>query len=183
MEAADEAGQRAVSVFARSADAAPDAPWTRHASGTAGPASARAPEPATLGQWPPAGAVEQDLAGFYPELAGAGLGYGPAFQGVRAAWRRDEEIFAEVALPEGTPVAGFGVHPALLDAALQVIGLGVGSGLAGTAVRLDRRGGARVGHDGGAGAGCPGGRRPRRLGATGGRGGCPGGVGGFAGAA
>ena len=32
-----------------------------------------------------------------------------------------------MALPEGTPVAGFGVHPALLDAALHVIGLGAGA--------------------------------------------------------
>ena len=30
----------------------------------------------------------------------AGLGYGPAFQGLRAAWRRGDEVFAEVALPE-----------------------------------------------------------------------------------
>lgn len=61
-----------------------------------------------------------DLAEFYPALARAGLAYGPCFQGVRAAWRRDEEIFAEVALPAGLTAAGFGLHPALLDAALQV---------------------------------------------------------------
>ncbi|MGK5534343.1 SDR family oxidoreductase, partial [Streptomyces sp. URMC 129] len=32
-------------------------------------------------------------------------------------------MFAEVALPEGTDVAGFGVHPALLDAALHAVGV------------------------------------------------------------
>jgi mycoketide-CoA synthase len=48
------------------------------------------------------------------------------FRGVRAAWARGEELFAEVALPQGVAAAGFGVHPALLDAALHVIGAGGG---------------------------------------------------------
>ncbi|MDX2967499.1 polyketide synthase dehydratase domain-containing protein, partial [Streptomyces acidiscabies] len=54
-------------------------------------------------------------------LADAGYGYGPAFQGLRAAWRRGEEVFAEVRLPgEVTDRAGeFGIHPALFDAALH----------------------------------------------------------------
>ncbi|WP_461025362.1 SpnB-like Rossmann fold domain-containing protein, partial [Streptomyces heilongjiangensis] len=34
-------------------------------------------------------------------------------------WRRGGEVFAEVALPEGVGGGGFGVHPALLDAALH----------------------------------------------------------------
>ena len=66
-----------------------------------------------------------DVSDLYPSLAQAGLEYGPVFRAVRAAWRRGEEVFAEVALPEGTPVAGFGVHPALLDAALHVSSLTV----------------------------------------------------------
>ncbi|WP_369008278.1 polyketide synthase dehydratase domain-containing protein, partial [Streptomyces sp. PT12] len=57
-----------------------------------------------------------DLGGFYE-----GLEYGPAFQGLRAAWRRGDEVFAEVAVDE---VAGFGLHPVLLDSALHAIGLG-----------------------------------------------------------
>ncbi len=43
------------------------------------------------------------------------------FQGLRAAWSRDGEIYAEVSLPEdaqGDAVA-FGLHPALLDAGLH----------------------------------------------------------------
>ncbi|MFK0259693.1 SDR family NAD(P)-dependent oxidoreductase, partial [Streptomyces sp. NPDC090445] len=47
--------------------------------------------------------------------------YGPVFQGVRAAWRRGEELFAEIALPDAVNggTTGFGVHPAVLDAALH----------------------------------------------------------------
>ena len=52
-----------------------------------------------------------------------GYGYGPAFQGLRAAWRRGEELFAEVTLDteQQEQAHRFGVHPALLDAALHTV--------------------------------------------------------------
>ncbi|WP_308408855.1 polyketide synthase dehydratase domain-containing protein, partial [Streptomyces sp. AC627_RSS907] len=48
-----------------------------------------------------------------------GLGYGPAFQGLRALWRHGDAWFAEVRLPDDQSADGFGLHPALLDAALH----------------------------------------------------------------
>ncbi|WP_143079237.1 type I polyketide synthase, partial [Streptomyces monashensis] len=95
----------------------------RHATGTLS-ASASAPGKGfDFAAWPPPGArqVEVDPVGFYDELRERGVGYGPAFQGVRAVWRRGEELFAEVALPEEQrkDAGEFGIHPALLDAALQ----------------------------------------------------------------
>jgi acyl transferase domain-containing protein len=76
---------------------------------------------ASGGAWPPAGAVDLPLDGLYDRLAGAELEYGHAFQGLRAVWRRGEELFAEVALAEEQQAEArlFGVHPALLDAALH----------------------------------------------------------------
>ena len=55
----------------------------------------------------------------------AGLAYGPAFRGLRAAWRRAGEVFAEVSLDEAAGSQGgrFGLHPAVLDASLHAIGL------------------------------------------------------------
>ncbi|MFG3244897.1 type I polyketide synthase, partial [Streptomyces sp. NPDC048157] len=49
----------------------------------------------------------------------------PVFRGLRRVWRRGDEVFAEVALPEEVADAAdaFGLHPALLDAALHAIGL------------------------------------------------------------
>ncbi|MBB5896422.1 type I polyketide synthase [Kutzneria kofuensis] len=91
--------------------------WTRHATGRL---SADAPDPAPMPEWPPAGAEELDVTDLYPRLAKAGYEYGPAFQGVRAAWRRGGDLFAEVAF-DGD-VDGFAVHPALLDAALHIAG-------------------------------------------------------------
>ncbi|MEV0041898.1 polyketide synthase dehydratase domain-containing protein, partial [Streptomyces sp. NPDC050804] len=91
--------------------------------------------------WPPADAEPVDLDGCYERLAGLGFDYGPVFQGLRAVWRRGDEVYAEVALPDGsgtgtgtgtdaesadgtgsgsgsgTDASAFGLHPALLDAA------------------------------------------------------------------
>lgn len=73
--------------------------------------------------WPPAGAVAVDMADGYERLAERGYGYGPVFRGLTAMWRRGDELFADVKLPVDTEVsvAGFGIHPALLDAALHAM--------------------------------------------------------------
>jgi acyl transferase domain-containing protein len=111
--AADDSGTRAVSIHSRGARE--EQPWTRHASGTLEPyAPAPLAEPES---WPPSGAVPVDVDEAYEHLSRLGYGYGPAFQGLRAAWRRGDESFAEIALPESGD--GFVVHPALLDAALH----------------------------------------------------------------
>ncbi|KAA2257287.1 SDR family NAD(P)-dependent oxidoreductase [Solihabitans fulvus] len=115
--APDEDGRRPVSVHSRPADG----DWTRHAAGLLGRDAPQAP--ADLTEWPPADAVEADISAWYADLAGLGLDYGPVFQGLRAAWRRGDEVFAEVDLPEPAADA-FGLHPALLDSALHAAGLG-----------------------------------------------------------
>ncbi|WP_327045437.1 type I polyketide synthase [Microbispora sp. NBC_01189] len=119
--AADESGRRAVSVHSRSEDV--DAPWVCHATGLLAPG---APEPpAAESEWPPAGAVPVDLGSLYADLAEAGITYGSVFQGLKTAWRRGDDVFAEVALPESVREEAdrFGIHPALLDACLHAIGL------------------------------------------------------------
>ena len=139
----DGDGRREVSVHSRPQAQAEDGDgadggWTRHANGalltgaadapeTAGSAVADAAGAAGLGvpglgpQWPPAGALELDAGLLYDRLIESGFGYGPLFQGVRAAWRKDGEIYTEVELEGGAAMdtARFGVHPALLDAALH----------------------------------------------------------------
>uniref|UniRef100_UPI000562EDEF polyketide synthase dehydratase domain-containing protein n=1 Tax=Streptomyces sp. NRRL S-378 TaxID=1463904 RepID=UPI000562EDEF len=92
-------------------------PWTRHVSGFLTKQDHAADF--DLGTWPPAGAEPVDLDGYYAGRADAGLEYGPAFQGLQTVWTRDGEVYAEIALPEGITADGFGLHPVLLDAALQ----------------------------------------------------------------
>ncbi|WP_158726326.1 polyketide synthase dehydratase domain-containing protein, partial [Streptomyces sp. NRRL S-1831] len=68
--------------------------------------------------------------GMYEDLAAEGLSYGPAFQGVRAAWRRGEETFAEIGTEAlGRDLNRFTLHPALLDAALHTLALQDGVGI------------------------------------------------------
>ncbi|MER6832294.1 SDR family NAD(P)-dependent oxidoreductase [Streptosporangium sp. NPDC000563] len=119
---ADDSGRRPLSLYSRTGTG--DEPWTRHATGLLAPSAPSGDF--DLGEWPPPGAEPVELTGLYERLATEGAGYGPAFQGLRAAWRRGGEVFAEVALPEGVAAdaALFGVHPALLDAALHAIELG-----------------------------------------------------------
>ena len=113
--AAEDSGQRSLSVFSRDSG---DSAWTCHATGqlSSGPV-----EPgADLSAWPPEGATPVDVTDGYQRLAARGYQYGPAFQGLTALWRRGEELFAEVTVPQAAGgVGGFGVHPVLLDAALH----------------------------------------------------------------
>ncbi len=115
-----------------------DGGWDRHASGTlladaadleagattlggGGVASdAGAEGHGSLTQWPPADAAELDVELLYERLREVGFGYGPLFQGVRSAWRREDEIYTEVAFGgAAVDTERFGVHPALLDGALH----------------------------------------------------------------
>ncbi|WP_370592742.1 type I polyketide synthase [Streptomyces sp. NBRC 109706] len=122
---ATEDGSRELGVYARPDEAPADQPWTCHAEGVLAPAGPPAPAD-DLAAWPPAGAEPVDIADFYRVAEAAGYGYGPAFQGLSAVWRRGEEIYAEARLPEPqqADAARYGLHPALLDAALQAAGVG-----------------------------------------------------------
>ncbi|HEY8983486.1 MAG TPA: type I polyketide synthase [Streptomyces sp.] len=116
----NEDGTRALTVHSRPDGGAPDAPWTRHATGvlTAAPA---APGDDSLVQWPPKDAEAVDVSDLYDRFTEGGIQYGPTFQGVTAAWRRGDEAFAEVRLPEDiqAEASRYALHPALLDAALH----------------------------------------------------------------
>ncbi|MFD5703100.1 type I polyketide synthase, partial [Streptomyces lasiicapitis] len=125
--AADEDGRRSLALHSREerGDHAGDGGWTAHASGVLSGAAPAADF--RLAEWPPRAAAEVDVEGLYRHLTELGFAYGEAFQGLRGAWRRGDEVFAEVALPEEQHenAESFRLHPALLDAALHVLGLGV----------------------------------------------------------
>ena len=133
---AEETGRRQLNVYSRpqaelGSLEPPDgsAAWTHHAEGVLAPAEPQtvSTEPAAgvrlsaAQAWPPADAEPVDVSDLYTHLAERGLDYGPVFQGLRAAWRRGEEVFAEVSLMEDDAArAGlYCLHPALLDAALH----------------------------------------------------------------
>lgn len=109
----DAEGRRAFSLHARAGDG-----WTLHASG-----ALSADQPAAGAPLAPAPGVETlDEDDFYERLARRGYHYSGPFRSVRAIGTdpdRPDVVSAEVALPSGTDVTGYGIHPALLDAALH----------------------------------------------------------------
>ncbi|WP_380283511.1 SDR family NAD(P)-dependent oxidoreductase [Kitasatospora purpeofusca] len=122
-------GGRTVTVHSRTEGGPAGRPWIRHATGLLARSGGKPSFDLTA--WPPSGAEPVSLDGRYEQLAEAGLAYGPAFRGLRAAWKRGGEVFAEVGFDPSAPVdpEGFGLHPAVLDAALHAIGLSrAGSG-------------------------------------------------------
>ncbi|WP_210743546.1 type I polyketide synthase [Nocardia cerradoensis] len=123
----DETGHRRIDIYSRRDEDDPAVPWTHHAQGRMSPGG-EADDPADWAdfvQWPPVGATEVTVVGAYDELADHGYNYGPAFRGLTAVWRRGDDLFAEVALPEQTSARGYGMHPALLDAALHALTVGL----------------------------------------------------------
>ncbi|MFE2188920.1 SDR family NAD(P)-dependent oxidoreductase, partial [Streptomyces sp. NPDC059455] len=129
-ESDDDSARRTVTVSSREGEGE----WVRHAVGLLAPAGSE-PAPAPLDVWPPVGAELVPVDDAYEMLAERGYGYGPAFQGLRQVWRAGDTVYAEVELPEviDSDVAGFGLHPALLDAALHgLLAVGASSGSGGT---------------------------------------------------
>jgi malonyl CoA-acyl carrier protein transacylase len=117
-------GGRSVSLYSRADGVDVRGGWGRRAVGILGPGQ---DTPTTMAgqEWPPPGAVPVPVDDFYARRAERGHGYGPAFQGLTAAWQRGDEIFTEVRLPaeQYEDAACYRVHPALLDAALQATSL------------------------------------------------------------
>ncbi|MBI0385117.1 polyketide synthase dehydratase domain-containing protein, partial [Streptomyces albiflaviniger] len=98
----DESERRDVRVYSRAEESTH---WTEHATGTLAQDSP-APPPPAVAEWPPAGAEPVAVEGLYEQMAEGGYDYGPTFQGMKAVWTRDGEVFAEAALPEEPTEAG-----------------------------------------------------------------------------
>jgi natural product biosynthesis luciferase-like monooxygenase protein len=68
-------------------------------------------------------AEEHSSAEFYQRLAQWGIELGPSFQGIRRLWRRNGEALGEVELADhlAEDAAAYDLHPAYLDACLQLL--------------------------------------------------------------
>jgi acyl transferase domain-containing protein len=131
----DAEGRCAIAIHARPDQDLDESPpqegaWITHAEGLlsrGGLGSVEQPSTVAVqagSVWPPVGAEPLAIDELYDLAVERGVEYGPAFQRLQAAWRAGEEIFAEVALADEHELdAGlFGIHPALLDAALHSLG-------------------------------------------------------------
>ncbi len=140
--APDASGRRALTIHTRRQAPQGEEPplegaqgervWTRHVSGVLASSGVSGQDrryvleqraaSATGGVWPPPEADPVPAEELHEQMARLGFDYGPVFLSARAVWRRGEELFAEVRLPEEyhAQARTYGLHPALLDSALQV---------------------------------------------------------------
>src|SRR5690606_5973894 len=65
-----------------------------------------------------------DTAAYYQQITDLGAEYGPTFRGVVELWRGEGEALGRLQLPEQVrhSAGDFFTHPALLDAAMQILG-------------------------------------------------------------
>ncbi|MBN7135745.1 hypothetical protein A7A76_13535 [Lysobacter enzymogenes] len=114
---AEDDGALGFEIYSHDADADDE---ILHCQGRGAAIAAPAPAPldlVALRQRMRAG--RNEAAALYPHLAGKGLEYGPAFQGVVAIERGAGETLAELRLPGAAAGEGYVLHPSLLDSALQ----------------------------------------------------------------
>ncbi|WP_347813619.1 type I polyketide synthase [Actinomadura sp. 6K520] len=119
VEPPDGSDRRALSIHSRPTGDPDTTAWTRHATGTLTPHLA-SNDSQNL-PWPPPGASQISASEMYERLDERGYRYGPAFQGVTRAWQDGDDHYADIVLPDGMEPTGYGIHPALLDAALHQI--------------------------------------------------------------
>ncbi|MFE2165140.1 SDR family NAD(P)-dependent oxidoreductase [Streptomyces sp. NPDC059447] len=119
LSAPDGEGGRGVAIHSRPEDA-DGTEWTYHAGGRVLPGAPATPAAAPA-PWPPRGAERVETEGAYERLTEVGYEYGPAFQGLTAAWRLGDDLYGEIVLAEArhAETGAFALHPALLDAALH----------------------------------------------------------------
>ncbi|MBF6149104.1 type I polyketide synthase [Nocardia nova] len=122
VQAPDGAGRRRFEFYFRTSA---DDDWVHNATGAL---AAHRDDDSELSArlraepWPPADAERADTAGLAERIyRDAGLEYGPAFIGVRAAWQRGDAVFSEVVLDTAAApeAARHDLHPALLDLVLH----------------------------------------------------------------
>jgi acyl transferase domain-containing protein/NADP-dependent 3-hydroxy acid dehydrogenase YdfG/acyl carrier protein len=121
VDAPDLKGERSIAVYSR--PESDQEHWTCHASGRLleGLPDGHDEGFESLRDWPAPEAEAVPLDGFYERLDAQGVGYGPAFRGLTELWRDGDTAYGLVRLPEGVPAQDYGMHPALLDAALHTV--------------------------------------------------------------
>ena len=128
VEPRDE-GLYGVKVFSRAPaeDGQTSSEWKLHVSAGYASAPVAAPGPVKRAGLLGAAAREHEVAAYYAQLAAQGAHYGPAFRCITEIRGEGSQVLGRVALPAAVApgASGFLVHPALLDACLQLVGVGL----------------------------------------------------------
>jgi acyl transferase domain-containing protein/acyl carrier protein len=122
------AGSQRFEIFTLQQDRQAEQSWTLHASGNIRTANAEiAPPPIDIANYL-AECDPIDVAEYYQTARERGINYGVSFQGIQALWSGIDRAIGRIQLSSEL-IAGavaYQLHPALLDAALQVMGAAIG---------------------------------------------------------
>jgi acyl transferase domain-containing protein len=139
--AATAGERRTVGLRCRAVGGDRSAPWVDLGRGilAAGEPVAARPDPQELAAWPPADAVALETEHFYDRHGAKGFyRWGLSFRSLSRAWRRGDDLFAELRLP--VEPGAFDIHPALLDASMHALGVdGINEELTGLLADLGRQ--------------------------------------------
>jgi len=121
-------------AYARPADDTRRRPeWTVHATGTIVPGEPAAADLPALDLDAARTRCRNPIAtaDLYGAMASRGLEYGPAFQAIEQLWQGEREALAVLVSPPevGPEIGAYGIHPVLLDAALQVLAAALQTGI------------------------------------------------------
>ncbi|MFL6111413.1 MAG: type I polyketide synthase, partial [Catenulispora sp.] len=123
----DADGRRPFTMYSQPEDTDEPLRWRQHitAECVTGVGTDSVSSPEDLQTWPVPDTKPLDVDSFYERALMNGLDYGPAFQGLRELSCRDDVYYARVSLPDSLDLGSHRLHPALFDAALQVVVAGL----------------------------------------------------------
>ncbi|MWA04973.1 SDR family NAD(P)-dependent oxidoreductase [Actinomadura sp. LD22] len=121
-----DGGGASVRAYSRPADGSGRRPeWTLHMTGTVAPGGPVGADLAALDLDAVRARCPNRMApaAFYQDLEARGLEYGRAFQAVEGLWQGEREALAAIVPPAevASETGSYGIHPVLLDAALQAL--------------------------------------------------------------
>lgn len=97
--------------------------WTRHAVGQLSATAITNETAIDLSQISTEYSETVAAADLYQRFVRQGMAYGPSFQGLQQIYRHKTAALGEIRLTEGLTLSGYCLHPALLDACFQVLGV------------------------------------------------------------
>jgi acyl transferase domain-containing protein len=112
-----------ISLGEGGADIVRDSQYTTHVTGQLVLESPQRPAPAALDELRKRCRDEAAAEDFYSSLSAQEIELGPAFRWLTHIWRGDNEVLARVRIPASVEaMAGYVLHPGLLDACFQLAG-------------------------------------------------------------
>jgi acyl transferase domain-containing protein/acyl carrier protein/phospholipid N-methyltransferase len=108
----------------------PKAEWTHHVEGRVAPMTGSSAAESTFAETRRRCTDALNVDEFYAQLPAKGIEFGPAFRGISELLAGPGVVVARATLPQasghqGSTCAPYHIHPALLDAAFQVMGAAV----------------------------------------------------------